>query len=161
MSGENEAGAVGQSIPRLEVREKTTGRAQYIADMSRPGMLHGAILQSPYAHARILSYDVSEALAMPGVVDVLTGDDLGDGRMGAFIKDEHAIAKHKVRYVGEPVAAVAAETETIARWAARLIQIEYEELAAVLTPDEGLADDAPIIHEDLEDYIKVFLLLLL
>lgn len=156
MSGENEAGAVGQSIPRLEVREKTTGRAQYIADMSRPGMLHGAILQSPYAHARILSYDVSEALAMPGVVDVLTGDDLGDGRMGAFIKDEHAIAKHKVRYVGEPVAAVAAETETIARWAARLIQIEYEELAAVLTPDEGLADDAPIIHEDLEDYIKVF-----
>lgn len=156
MSAAQQAGAVGQSLPRREAREKVTGRAEYIADMVRPGMLHGALLQSPHAHARILSYDVSEALALPGVVDVLTGDDVGNGRMGAFVKDEHAIAKGKVRYVGEPVAAVAAEDEATARRAARLVRIAYEELPAVLTPEEGLAPDAPIVHEDLDSYIKVF-----
>ncbi|MFO0987163.1 MAG: xanthine dehydrogenase family protein molybdopterin-binding subunit [Alphaproteobacteria bacterium] len=150
------AKAVGAALPRAEVREKVEGRAQYIADLYRPGMLHGAVLGSPHAHARIKRYDTSEALAVPGVHAVLTGDDFGDHRMGAFIKDEHAIAKGKVRYVGEPVAAVAAETEAAAKLAARLVSVEYEELPAILSPEAALAPDAAIIHEDVASYFKVF-----
>jgi len=148
--------AVGRSTPKLENREKVTGRAEYIDDLYRPNMLHAAILGSPFAHARILSYDVSEALAAPGVVGVITGDDVPAGRMGAFIKDEHALAKGKVLYLGEPVAAVAAETLEQARSAVNLIRVEYQELPAVLSPEAGLAPDAPILHEALADYIKVF-----
>ena len=148
--------AVGRSIPKLENREKVLGEAQYIADLQRPGMLHAAILGSPYPHARIRGYDTAAALAAPGVVAVLTGDDVGEGRMGAFIKDEHALAKGKTLYVGEPVAAVAAETEAEARAACRLIEIDYEELPAVLSPEAGIAPGAPILHEKLADYIKVF-----
>jgi CO/xanthine dehydrogenase Mo-binding subunit len=148
--------AVGLSTPKLENREKVIGRAEYIDDLYRPGMLHAAILGSPYAHARILSYDVSEALAAPGVVATLTGDDVPDGRMGAFIKDEHALARGKVLYMGEPVAAIAAETLEQARAAINLIRVEYEELPAVLSPEEGLAEGAPILHENLADYVKVF-----
>jgi len=148
--------AVGKSTPKLENREKATGRAEYIDDLYRPGMVHAAILGSPYAHARIVSYDVSEALAAPGVVGVITGDDVPEGRMGAFIKDEHALAKGKVLYQGEPVAALAAETLEQARAAVNLIVVEYEELPAVLSPEEGLAPDAPILHEKLAEYIKVF-----
>ena len=147
---------VGASPARSDIREKLTGGAKYIADLTRPDMLHGAILQSPLPHARIRGYKIDAALAVPGVVCVLTGEDFPDGLMGAFIKDEHAIAKHKVRYVGEPVAVVAAEDEASARDAARLIEVDYEDLPAVLTPQDGLKADAPIIHEDLQNYIKVF-----
>jgi len=147
---------VGASLARLDIREKITGQARYIADLSRPGMLHAAILQSPFAHARILKYRVEKALALPGVVCVLTGDDFPGGRMGAFIKDEHAIAKGKVRYVGEPVAVVAAEDEATARAATRLIEVDYEELPAILSPEAGLAENAAVIHEELDSYIKIF-----
>ena len=149
--------AVGRSIPKLENREKVLGRADYIDDLYRPGMLHAAILGSPHAHAKIISYDVSEALAAPGVVAVLTGDDVpADGRMGAFIKDEHAIAKGKVLYLGEPVAAIAAETLEQARAAVNLIRVEYEELPAILSPEAGLAPGAAILHPDVANYVKVF-----
>ena len=149
--------AVGRSIPKLENREKVLGRAEYIDDLYRPGMLHAAILGSPHAHAKILSYDVSEALAAQGVVAVLTGDDVpADGRMGAFIKDEHAIAKGKVLYLGEPVAAIAAETLEQARAAVNLIRVEYEELPAILSPEAGLASWAAILHPDVANYVKVF-----
>ncbi|HUC61756.1 MAG TPA: xanthine dehydrogenase family protein molybdopterin-binding subunit [Alphaproteobacteria bacterium] len=147
---------LGQRLPRLEVAEKLAGRAQYIADLSRPGMLHGAILGSPHAHARIKGYDTAAACAMPGVHAVLTGADFPDGRMGAFIKDEHAIAKDKVRYLGEPVAAVAAETEAAARAAAQAIIVEYEELPSILTPEAALEPGAAVIHEELAGYFKVF-----
>jgi len=147
---------VGQSLPRLEIREKLTGRAQYIADMTRPNMLHAAILASPHAHARILAYDITEAVKLKGVVAVVTGDDFGHGKMGPFIKDEGPIAKDKVRYVGEAVAAVAAEDEATARQAARLIRVSYEDLPSVLSPEGALASGAPIIHEDLASYFKVF-----
>ncbi len=147
---------VGQSVPRLEIREKVSGRAQYIADMMRPAMLHAALLASPHAHARIRGYDVSAALKLPGVAAVVTGEDFGDHKMGPFIKDEGAIAKGKVRYVGEPVAAVAAEDEATARLATQLIEVDYEELPSVLSPEAALAPDAPVIHEDLASYFKVF-----
>ena len=150
-------GAVGQAVPQLEADEKLTGSAQYIADMYRPGMLHGAILQSHLPHARILGYDLTEALALPGVRAIVTGDDLDDAhRMGAFIKDESAFAKGKVRYVGEIVAAVAADTEAIARQATRLIRVEYEELPAVLDPEQALAPGAARVHDDAASYVSAF-----
>lgn len=147
---------VGTSIPKLDALEKALGRAQYIADLSRPNMLWGAMVQSPYAHAKIISYDTSEAEKLPGVRCVLTGDDFGDGKMGPFIKDEGAIAKGKVLYMGEPVACVAAEDEATARAAALLVEVEYEELTPVLSPEQALEPDAPILHENLADYIKIY-----
>jgi CO/xanthine dehydrogenase Mo-binding subunit len=148
--------AVGRSFPRFDAMEKATGRAKYIDDMALPGMLSGAILPSPHAHAKIVRYDIAAALAAPGVHAVVTGEDCPNALMGPLIKDEHAIAKGKVRYIGEPVAAVAAENEQQARAAALLIEVEYEELPAALTPEEALAPSAPIIHENLKSYFKVF-----
>jgi CO/xanthine dehydrogenase Mo-binding subunit len=146
---------VGESIPRLDAREKVSGRAQYIADLYRPRMLHGAILGSPYAHARIKSYDARAAKQLPGVVSVLTGADLKGGKFGPFIKDETVLAIGKVRYVGEPVCIVAAEDERTARRAALMIEVEYEELPAVLTPAEAMAESAPHVHEENESYFRV------
>ena len=111
---------VGQDLPRLEAREKITGRAEYSDDLSLPGMLHAAVQQSPYAHARIVSCDVSAALEVPGVVAAFTGDDIGYHYIGPFVHDETAIAKGKVRYIGEPVAAVAAIDQETARRAVAL-----------------------------------------
>jgi CO/xanthine dehydrogenase Mo-binding subunit len=153
----SELGAVGAAVPALESDEKLTGRAQYIADLVRPGMLHGAIVQSPHAHARIRGYDVSRALALRGVRAIVTGDDLDPAhRMGAFIKDEPALAVGKVRYVGEIVAAVAADTEAIAREAARLVRVDYDVLPPVLDPAQALAEGAPLVHEQSDRYVRVF-----
>ena len=149
--------SVGASIPQLDSDEKVTGRAQYIADLVRPGMLHAAIVQSPHAHARIRGYDLQAALALPGVRAIVTGDDLDEARrMGAFIKDEPAFAKGKVRYVGEIVAAVAADTEAIARVAVRLVHVEYEVLPSVVDPERALQPGAPLVHDDAASYVKVF-----
>jgi len=150
------SGGVGDSPRKVETSEKVLGRARYIADLSRPGMLHGAILPSPYVHAKINSYNTEAAMALPGVEAVITGDDFGHDYMGPFIKDEGAIAKDKVRYIGEPVAAVAATSPEIAREALELIEVEYEVLKPVLSMDEAVADGAPIVHDDLEKYIKIF-----
>ena len=157
MSEQPPKGAVGASVPQLDGNEKLTGRAQYIADLYRPGMLHGAILQSPHAHARIRGYDLRAARALPGVRAIVTGDDLDDQhRMGAFIKDEPALAKGKVRYRGEIVAAVAADTEAIARQATRLIEVDYEVLPAALDPALALLPHAPRVHDDAAAYAAVF-----
>ena len=146
---------VGTSVPRLEGRQKVTGQAQFTDDIKRPGMLYTALLGSLYAHARILSYDVSAALAMDGVHAVITGEDYPEHRLGSFIKDQPAIARGKVRFVNEPVAAVAAENINIARQAALLIEIEYEELPSVMELTNALSDDAPVLHEDYASYFKV------
>ena len=148
--------AIGQSPPRLEAAEKAGGKALFTGDMVMPGMLHGAILVSPYAHARILSYDASAALALDGVKAVVTAEDITGGMVGLVVKDEHALARGKVRYIGEPVAAVAAEDEATARLAARLIEVEYEELPAVTTVAEAMADGAPVLHEEFADYFKIY-----
>lgn len=147
---------VGQDVPRLEAREKITGRAQYSDDMVLPGMLHAAVQQSPYAHAKIISCDISAALALPGVVAVFTGDDIGYHYIGPFVKDETAIAKGKVRYIGEAVAAVAAIDQLTARRAVALIDIEYEELPAVLSINEAIADGAPLVHDNFDDLVRIF-----
>ena len=149
--------AVGQPVPQLEGGEKLNGSAQYVADLYRPGMLHGAILQSHLPHARIKGYDLTVALALKGVRAIVTGDDLDESnRMGAFIKDEPALAKGKVRYVGEIVAAVAADSEAIARQATRLIRIDYEDLPAVLDPAAGLEPGSATVHDNAAAYASVF-----
>lgn len=147
-----EGGPVGASIPRKDAPAKATGQARYTDDMSRPGMLHAALLGSPYPAARILGYDIDAAKALPGVRAVLTGEDIPLRRWGGFINDECALAVGQVRYVGEPVAAVAAIDRATARAALALIEVEYEELAPVLTIDEAMAENAPLVHPEIENY---------
>ncbi|MEC7490387.1 MAG: xanthine dehydrogenase family protein molybdopterin-binding subunit [Pseudomonadota bacterium] len=147
---------VGARIPRLEGRGKLTGRTDYTDDIVRPNMLHAAILGSAHAHAKILSYDTKAALGIAGVKAIITGADYPDWPMGCMIKDERLLAKDKVRYVGQPVAAIAAIDIATARKAARLIEISYEPLPEVMTIDEAMAPGAPVIHEGLPDYIKIF-----
>ena len=155
-AGTSEPMAVGISVPRSDSEEKARGEATYVDDMYLPGMLYGAVATSPYPHARIVSYDLTQALAVPGVKAILTGDDYElSRRSGAFIKDEMILAKGVVRFVGEAVAAVAATSLKAAREAARLVDVGYEELPPVLSIDDAVADGAPIIHEDFGDYFSL------
>jgi carbon-monoxide dehydrogenase large subunit len=144
--------AVGRSTPRREARAKATGAAAYADDIVVPGMLYGAVLGSDHAHARILSCDTSAAEALPGVKVVLTGDRVGGRLHGKCVEDEPVLAIGKVRYVGEPVAAVAAVDLATAKRALRLIDIRYEELPAVFDAEAALAADAPPIHEQRKNY---------
>ncbi|MDY7232930.1 xanthine dehydrogenase family protein molybdopterin-binding subunit [Hyalangium rubrum] len=146
---------LGQSVPRLDAREKVTGRAVYTDDMTLPGMLHGALLGSPHAHARILSYDTSRAKALPGVKAVLTAEDLPDHKIGAVIKDQPLLARGKVLYAGEPVAAVAAVDLQTARRALEAIDIQYEPLPSVFDPEEALRPDAPVLHAQRDAYFSL------
>src|SRR2546422_2905878 len=146
---------IGKSPPRLDAADKATGRARYVDDVRLPGMLHAALVTSPHAHALIKNYSIQKAKAIPGVKAIVTGADLPGTRSGGIIKDEFMLARGKVRYVGEPVAAVAAtDAETAAR-AAAAIEVEYEPLKAVLSIDLALAPGAPVLHEDYASYIKV------
>ncbi len=137
---------------RLEGPLKVTGQAHYSADFSRPGMLHARTLGSPHAHALIRSVDVSEARVLAGVHDVITAHDIGLIHTGRRLMDYPILARDRVRFVGERVAAVAAETPEIAEEALRLIHVEYDELPMALTPVESLADGAPILHPDSATY---------
>ncbi|MDP2603312.1 MAG: xanthine dehydrogenase family protein molybdopterin-binding subunit [Deltaproteobacteria bacterium] len=140
---------VNHSIPRRDGRVKVTGKAQYVADLRLIGMAYAKVLRSPYAHARIVSIDKSRAEAHPGVHCVVTGYDL-DGLnpyYGHAVKDHPLLAIEKVRYAGEPVAAVVAVDERTAFEALELIDVKYQELKAVFTPEEAMAEDAPLLHE--------------
>lgn len=145
---------IGLSPPRLDAGDKATGRAQYVDDIQRPGMLHAALVTSPHAHARILGCRVDAARAMPGVKAIITGDDLKGPRSGGMIKDESMIARQRVRYVGDVVAAVAAVDRETARRAAEAIEIDYEPLPAALSIDQALAPGAPLLHDEYASYIK-------
>jgi CO/xanthine dehydrogenase Mo-binding subunit len=144
------------SSVRPDLIEKVTGRAEYVTDLTVPGMLHGFVIRSPAVHARIVSIDTSAARSKVGVVDVLIGEDVASfGCWGVVLKDRPIIATGRVRYVGEPVAVVIAETIEIAENAAELVDILYEELPRATTIQEALAEDAPLIHErheNLEDF---------
>src|SRR5688500_10683200 len=119
------AEAVGRNVPRIDARAKTTGETTYVGDMQIPGMLYGKVLRSPYAHARIRKIDTRQARALPGVVTVLIGDDVLDINpyYGHAIKDRPLIAIDRVRFAGEPVAAVAAEDAATAAEALELIEV--------------------------------------
>lgn len=142
---------VGRSVPRVDGIEKVTGKAKFLGDLAVPGMLHGKILRSGYAHARILSVDSAKAGALAGVVSVLTAADIAD--LNPTYNGRPIIAMDKVRYVGEPVAAVAATDLATAEEAASLIEVEYEELPAAVGIRSARAAGAPLIHKDKADNI--------
>lgn len=143
---------IGQNVVKVDAKYQATGKAQFLADIKLPKMLYGKILRSPHAHARIKSIDTSKAKMLPGVVEVLTGQDLvgvttAYGQAG--IADEFALAIDKVRFEGDEVAVVAAESELIAEDALELIEVEYEVLPVVLDAEEGAKPGAPLLHENL------------
>jgi len=137
---------IGTEAPRPDAPDKVAGRALYIHDLVRPGMLYGKIKFSEYAHARIKHVDTSRAEKLPGVRAVITGSDTPEIRIG-FIKDNFALKKDKVRQYRDEVAAVAAIDSEIAEEATDLIEVEYEELPGVFTPEEAMTEDAALIHE--------------
>ncbi len=146
---------IGKTFRRLDYETKVTGRAQYLADMSVPGMLHGKILRSPYPHARITRIDASKAEKVPGVMAVLTRDDILHDEgiepfYGPVFKDQTIVATEKVRHVGDPVAAVAALTLDAAEAALKLIEVDYEELPAVLNIEDALKPGAMLVHDSVK-----------
>jgi len=139
---------VGRAESRSDGDDKVTGKAIYAVDVKLPGMIHGKILRSPYAHARLTRIDASQAENLPGVFAVITRADQARLRMfGAAYKDQTIVAVDKVRYAGDPVAAVAAVDEATADEALALIDVDYEELPAVSGLEEALAPGAPLVHE--------------
>ena len=145
---------IGKSEVNVNALAKATGRAKYCSDMQLPGMLFGKVKRSPYPHARIVSIDTSKAESLPGVKTVIVGDaKTCPHRFGAGVADEYVLARDKVLYVGDAVAAVAAESEEIAQEAVDLIEVEYEELPAVFDGEEAFKQNPPaVLHEDLKSY---------
>ena len=142
---------VGHSVARTDGPAKVTGQAIYTGDVRLPGMAHAKVLRSPVAHATIRSIDTTAARAASGVLDVLVGSDLlplPSPRYGHAIRDHWILAVDKVRYAGEPVAAVIAESEPAAQHALELIDVEYDELEPVMTAEDALAPGARLVHEE-------------
>ena len=136
------AGTVGQPIPRNDALYKVRGRARYAANIEMEGMLHACFVRSEHPHARILGLDASKAEKAPGVRAVVTAADAGEELIGTLVTDTPVLARDRVRYVGEAIAAIAADTPAQAAAAARLVAVEYEPLPAILTPEEALAEGA-------------------
>ncbi len=147
----SEYSVIGKSTIRKDALEKVTGGAIYGADIFMPRMLFAAMKRSPHTHARILCVDISEALKVPGVKVILTGKD-NVGLFGQFLLDQPVIAFDRVRYEGEPVAAVSAENMDAAMEAVNLIKVEYELLTPVVDSFQAIAPDAPLLHEKWSDY---------
>lgn len=146
---------IGQSVQRLDYESKVTGKTQYLADIKIPGICHGRILRSPLPHARLKTIDASAALKLRGVLAVITRDDILHDEgiepyYGPVFKDQTLVAVEKVRHVGDPVAAVAALDEDTAEEALRLIDVEYEELPAVLDVEEALKNGATLVHDSIK-----------
>lgn len=140
---------VGKALPRIDAYAKVTGAAVYADDIALPRMLFGKLLRSPHPHARIVRVDCSAALRLPGVVAVATGDEL-PVRYGILPSspDERVFAIEKVRYVGEPIAAVVADDELTAQEALKLIDVDYEPLPPIMTIEDALREDLPKLHDD-------------
>ncbi|WP_027410767.1 xanthine dehydrogenase family protein molybdopterin-binding subunit [Anoxybacteroides tepidamans] len=143
---------IGKSVIRKEAWDKVTGRAKYTHDYLETGMLHAKLVISPYAHARIREIDTKKAFSIPGVRAVITGEGLP--LTGEDLRDRPPIAFEKVRYHGEVVAVVVADTLVQAEQAARLVRVVYDPLPAVGSPREALEEGAPLIHERLGSYQK-------
>ncbi len=137
---------IGKEAPRPDGPDKATGKALYIHDIKRPGMLYGKIKFSAYPHARIKHIDTSKAARLPGVKAVITGENTPELRIG-FMRDNWALKKHKVRQYRDEIAAVAAIDPDIAAEAIELIDVDYEPLQGVFTPQEALQEGAPLVHE--------------
>ncbi len=148
--------AVGRSVRRIEDRRLLTGRGKYAADFRLPGMLHGAVLRSPHAHARLGEIRAKAALALPGVVAVVTAEDLGDvgriptrlgHRVGNVACLQRPLARDKVRYVGEPVAFVVAESRYLAEDALDAMEVDYDPLPVVADAWRAMESGAPMLHD--------------
>ena len=154
---------IGQAVRRVEDARFLTGAGRYVDDIMLPGMCHGVVLLSPHAHARIKKIDVSKAKAAPGVLLVLTGADVATDKLGAFTAammpedigapkghriHQQLLQADKVRFVGDRVAFVVAETEAQARDAAEMIEVDYETLPAVALVEDAAKDGAPKVWDD-------------
>jgi CO/xanthine dehydrogenase Mo-binding subunit len=143
---------VNQSVTRIDALDKATGKTKYTGDMELANMAYGKILRSPFPHAKVLSIDTKKSAGLLGVVTVLTRDDFRDidPYFGPAMKDRPILAVDKVKHVGDPVAAVVAESETIAEEALELIEVEYEELPVVRGIDDAIKREPTIVHENLK-----------
>ena len=151
---------IGKSVPRKEDAKLLTGQSKFIDDLTMTGMVWASIVRSPYAHAKITRVDVTAAREAEGVVAVFSGADLADDWAATLpcvwlVTEDtkqpmhRPLATDKVRYQGDGVAVVIAESRALAKDAAELVEVDYEELPAVIDPEEALADGAPILHDDL------------
>jgi CO/xanthine dehydrogenase Mo-binding subunit len=142
--------SLGQDFARVDGPAKLRGWAQFTADVEMPAMVYAKVLRSTYAHARLLRVDVRKAEKLPGVVAVLTRDDLKglSAYFGPVVKDQPVVAIDRVRYIGDIIAAVAAEEKDVAEEALELIEVEYEPLPAVVDLNDAMRPDAPVIHSD-------------
>ncbi len=139
---------IGNNVRRLDAPSKVAGKLRYAGDMVMPGMLHMQVLRSPHAHALVKSINTSAAEALPGVACVVTAADVpGEDGFGVFVHDQPVMADDRVRYVGEAVAAVAADDVLTAKRALELIELEYEEIPAVFDVEEAMKKGAPVIHD--------------
>jgi len=144
-----EYSVLGTSIPRLGGVERVTGAGIFGVDLMLQDALSGGILRSQYAHAKIVSIDTSEAKSIPGVRAVVTAADAPDVRYGRTTIDRYMLAKNRVRYMGDPVAAVAADSPAIVKQALKKIKVVYEPLPVVLDPEEAMKPSAPALHDDM------------
>jgi len=145
---------IGNNVRRLDAPSKVAGKLRYAGDMTMPGMLHMQVLRSPHAHALIRSIDTTAAEAFAGVACVVTAADVpGEDGFGVFVHDQPIMARGRVRYVGEAIAAVAADDVITARRALELIKVEYEDIPAVFYAEEAMKKGAPIIHDYAPDNI--------
>jgi CO/xanthine dehydrogenase Mo-binding subunit len=144
-----EHSVVGTSPPRMGGVERVIGKGIYGIDLALKDQLHGGILRSQYAHAKIVSIDTGEAAKIPGVHAVVTAADAPDVRYGRTYIDRYMLAKTKVRYMGDPVAAVAAESPAIVKQALKKIKVVYEPLPVVIDSEEAMRPDAPSLHDDM------------
>jgi len=145
------SGVVGTPVPRVDGLDKVTGAARYAADLKFPRLLHAEVVRSPLPHARVLSVSYARALQVPGVRAAASGADF-PFHTGIYLKDQTVFATDRVRMVGDPVAAVAADTPEAAREAAQLVDVEYEPLPPVFDVLAGMAPDAPLVHPELGRY---------
>src|ERR671915_2642687 len=143
---------VGKPTPRVEGELKVTGKALYSGDLELPGTLWGKCLRSPIPYGSIKKIDYQKALEVPGVKAVITNEDVRGLRIGRCIYDTPIMADGVVRFIGEKVAAVAAETKLAAEQALELIEVEYEALEPLLDPVEATKSDAAVLHPDLLTY---------
>lgn len=145
---------VGHSVPRVDAVDKVTGGARYTGDLTFPRMLTAVVVRSPHAHALVREVRMDRARQVPGVRAAISGKDF-PFHVGIYLKDQTVFATDRVRYVGDPVAAVAAETPRAAQEAAALVEVDYEPLPPVFDVLEGIAPDAPLVHPDLGSYERV------
>jgi len=148
----NDYQSIGKNIPHRESEIKARGKARYASDISRPGTLIAKILFSDRPHALIISIDTQKAKEIEGVKAIITADDFNDSHYGAYLFDRFALAKDKVRYIGEPIAAVAAVDEATAVEALKKIEVIYEDLPPSFSTSESLESTDVLIHPDIDSY---------